>query len=99
MVLLPANDVDCHGKPLILHRLKQAEVSSAQPVVLGELAQFSREHPTVEDLGVPCLAPPALTERQGLLPIWKMWGSISRSKVLFFVTERKKEANDQCAAS
>jgi hypothetical protein len=48
---------------------------------------------------VPCLAPPALTERQGLLPIWKMWGSISRDKVLFFVTERKKEANDQCAAS
>lgn len=89
LVLLATNDVNCHGRALILHRLKQAEVSCTQPVVADKLTPFSREHPLVEHLGKPCLAPPVLTELQGLLPIRKMRSGISRRKVLYLLQKER----------
>lgn len=80
-MLFNANDVECHGKPIVLHRLQQADISGVQAVVTYELVPPSfRDHPPVAHLDMPCLAPPSLTERQDLFPIWKMsiCSSISR---------------------
>ncbi|XP_047052140.1 B3 domain-containing protein Os03g0620400-like [Lolium rigidum] len=80
-ILFTADDVECHGKPLVLHRFQQADISSVQMVVSYELVPPSfRDHPPVAHLDMPCLAPPSLTERQRFFPIWKM--SISRKKTL-----------------